>query len=419
MPEAVAVDAARRNLAELGWLRLALLLLFLLTALWCQFGQDAPIDWPVGLVLVFGLLVLINLLTVLRLRGPSPVHEDELFLQLVFDLVLLTVLFRQSGGSSNPFVTYYLVPLAIAASTLSWRQTGALALLMLAAYSSLFWWPPADNGVPWPWLSYHAHLLGMWVNFAISAVLLAFFLGRMHRRLRDQDRYLAEQQRHQLQRDQAVAMGTLAAGAVHELATPLGTMTLLADELAELAPGEVAVTQLQAQLRRCRDILAHLREQARHPEHLPPALLRETLQACLQPLQTAFPQHRFTLALDADLGARRVVMPWLLQQVIHNGLKNAAEAAAGQVGLSLVSVDGQLLCRIHDDGPGFSEERLKNAQRPQGSSKPDGLGIGLFLAQVTLGEMGGALSLANPGTGGAELCIRVPWHGLDVAEVVT
>lgn len=415
MPQAVAVDAARRNLAELGWLRSALLLLFLLTALWCQAGQDAVIAWPSGLLLVYGLLLLINLLTALRLRGPAPVHEDELFLQLVIDLVLLTVLFRQSGGSSNPFVTYYLVPLAIAASTLSWRQTGALALLVLAAYSGLFWWPPADTGVPWPWLSYHAHLLGMWANFAISAVLLAFFLGRMHRRLRAQDRYLAEQQRHQLQRDQAVAMGTLAAGAVHELATPLGTMTLLADELAELTPGEPALAQLHTQLRRCRDILAHLREQARHPEHLPSATLREAFLACLQPLQAAFPRHRFSLDL-AGLDARRVVMPWLLQQVIYNGAKNAAEAAVSQVSLSLATEGGQLLCRIHDDGPGFSEERLKDAQRPQGSSKADGLGIGLFLAQVTLGEMGGALSLANPAGGGAELCIRVPWRCLDESE---
>lgn len=414
MTEAVAVDAARRNLAELGWLRTALLLLFLFTAIWCQLGQDALIHWPYGLLLASGLLVLINLLTLLRLRSPAPVEDDELFLQLIFDLVLLTVLFRLSGGNSNPFVTYYLVPLAIAASTLTWRQTSALALLMLAAYSSLFWWPADASGVLWPWQSYHAHLLGMWVNFAISAALLVFFLGRMHRRLRAQDRHLAEQQRRQLQRDQAVAMGSLAAGAVHELATPLATMTLLADELSETAAALPAVQELQAQLRRCRDILGHLREQARHPEHLPTAPLRELLLASVQPLQALFPQRHFEMTL-AGLGERTVAMPWLLQQVIYNGLKNAAEAATGTVALVLSAPADELVCHIRDDGPGFSEEHLRDARRPFASSKPDGLGLGLFLAQVTLGEMGGRLSLANLPAGGAELCIRVPWHCLAAA----
>lgn len=402
-------DPMRRNLVELCWLRGILAGLLLLTALYCQLTQAGELRWPWGLVLVFALLLLLNALTWLRLRSPREVEQDELFLQLLFDLLLLTMLFRLSGGSSNPFVTYYLVALAIAATTLSRRQTGVLAVLMLLAYSALFWWPPAPmpaGGVQWPWDSYHGHLLGMWVNFTISALLLVFFLGRMHLRLRQRDRYLAEQQRRLLQRDQAVAMGTLAATAVHELATPLATLTLLAEELEQDSRDAAALAALQVELRRCREILSALREQARRPEALPPRPLREHLQNCVQPLQVRYPQCEFVLT--ASEAAAPVSLPWLLQQVIHNGLDNAAAAARSRVEVALVPEGDDLRCLIRDDGAGFPDEALRSHARPVASSKRDGLGLGLFLGHVTVTELGGSLALRNLAGGGAELDIRVP-----------
>ena len=97
-------DVMRRNLAELCWLRTALMVPFGLTLLYGQLtGLALAAAFP-SLLLIFGLLLLINGLTTLRLRQQEPVADDELFLQLLFDLLLLTCLFRVSGGNSNPFV---------------------------------------------------------------------------------------------------------------------------------------------------------------------------------------------------------------------------------------------------------------------------------------------------------------------------
>lgn len=398
-------DVMRRNLAELCWLRTALMALFGLTLLYGQLtGLALAAAFP-SLLLIFGLLLLINGLTALRLRQQEAVADDELFLQLLFDLLLLTCLFRVSGGNSNPFVTYYLVPLAIAASTLALRQTLLLAGLMLASYFSLFVWPPAAQAVQWPWQTYQGHLVGMMVNFAISSLLLVFFLHRMHRRLREQERYLAEQQRRQLQRDQAVAMGTLAATAVHELATPLATVCLMVDELEEDLPQQVQ--PLQAQLQRCRDTLARLREQAAQPSQLPRQPLHAHLQNCLQPVQVAFPSLRFDVSLSAD-AARPVVLPWLLQQALSNVLRNAADAARSRVRLVAGLERGEWHCRICDDGDGFPPAVLASAGQPVSSSKPEGMGIGLFLAQSTLAELGGSLRLETSEWGGASVLLRWP-----------
>lgn len=398
-------DVMRRNLAELCWLRTALMALFGLTLIYGQLtGLALAAAFP-SLLLIFGLLLLINALTTLRLRQREPVADDELFLQLLFDLLLLTCLFRVSGGNSNPFVTYYLVPLAIAASTLALRQTLLLAGLMLASYFSLFVWPPAAQAVQWPWQTYQGHLMGMMVNFAISSLLLVFFLHRMHRRLREQERYLAEQQRRQLQRDQAVAMGTLAATAVHELATPLATVCLMVDELEEDMP--VQMQPLQEQLQRCRDTLARLREQAAQPSQLPRQALSAHLQNCLQPIQVTFPSLHFESRMDAE-ASQAVVMPWLLQQALSNVLRNAAEAAKSRVRLVAGKSQGEWHCRICDDGAGFQPGLVAALGQPMLSSKPEGLGIGLFLAQSTLSELGGTLSMASSEWGGASVLLRWP-----------
>ena len=78
---------------------------------------------------------------------------------------------------------------------------------------------------------FNLHLLGMWFNFALSAVLIAWFVARMAQSLRERDQRLAVAREAALRNEQLVALGTLAAGAAHELGTPLSTIAVIATEL--------------------------------------------------------------------------------------------------------------------------------------------------------------------------------------------
>lgn len=398
----------RRHVQMLISLRWALIALLLATGMLCQWLMPQAPSWSFSLLMAFGLLIAINLLSQLRLRAPQPVDHDEVFLQILFDLVVLTWLFRESGGSSNPFITYYLVPLAVAASTLAWRQTCGLAVLMLGAYGALFWWPSSGLSVAWPWHSYQGHLLGMWANFGISAGLLVFFLGRMHQRLRQQEQRAVVQQRQQLLRNQALALGSLAATAVHDLATPLATLTLLAEELDD-APMAVR-RDMQAQLQRCRAILAELREQAQHPDVLPQQPLAQLIEHIVAPLRESAAEIVVRLGAPEAL----LALPWKAQQVITHLVKNALEAPATQIWLTAQLNAEGFICEIRDNGPGFSAAQLSAAQaqrlEPYVSAKPDGLGLGLCLAQITLDELGGELDLANDA--GAVVSMRLPMAAL-------
>ena len=131
-------------------------------------------DWP-SMVVILALLALVTAHTWLRIQRGAQVSELELFCQLLVDVGTLTALLYLSGGSANPFVSLYLLPLVIAATTLpgqyAWTMAGATAL----CYALLFFFY-----VPLPSLQqdhtahgFALHLSGMWINFVVSAVVIS------------------------------------------------------------------------------------------------------------------------------------------------------------------------------------------------------------------------------------------------------
>src|SRR5690606_11635122 len=113
------LSASRQNLWRLVLLRLLVLIAQAASVGAAYVFQVVPLSWG-PLCVVLGLSLVLCVLTILRLRGPWPVTDLEYAVQLACDLIIHSLLLYYSGGSSNPFVSYYLVPLAIAAATLPW-----------------------------------------------------------------------------------------------------------------------------------------------------------------------------------------------------------------------------------------------------------------------------------------------------------
>src|SRR3990167_194635 len=87
---------------------------------------ELELDWP-PMLLTIAALATVNLFTLLRLRSSKPVSNLELFAQLCVDVLALSILLYYGGGSTNPFVSLYLLPLVIAAATLPGRYTWGMA----------------------------------------------------------------------------------------------------------------------------------------------------------------------------------------------------------------------------------------------------------------------------------------------------
>ena len=160
-----------------------------------------------------------------RARGSATCKTREVALHLAVDIVVFTAVVYFTGGPTNPFVSLYLVPISLAATSLPTRYAW-LTVAMCGAGYSLLWW----RSVPLPPVharfgsEFDLHLAGMWINFVIAAVLIVLFVGRMAWLVRQRDRELAAMRENALRDQQLIELGTLAAGTAHEINTPLSTL---------------------------------------------------------------------------------------------------------------------------------------------------------------------------------------------------
>jgi two-component system sensor histidine kinase RegB len=396
---------ALRGLLGAGW-ALGLLLLG-----W-GFGVVLPVT---PLLVLLGLVALFALVTRLRLRLASPVTAGECLTHLYADLFAFSALVFFSGGVTNPFASLMLAPVVLAAISLSARPVWGLATAASAAYGVLLF-----NFVPLPItdpvMAYGMHLGGMWFNFVISAVLLAWFVTRAQANLRARERQLAELRERQLRDEGVLALGAQAALAAHELATPLATIATTAHELARDFAGDPEIGRdsalLEQQAAVCKGILDRLAARA-HGEH-PPAV--RTLDAWLSDLQVRWgllrPDARAELILPEHDAERRIAPPEALGQALLNLLNNAADVSPDAV--CLAHVPGALFTlEIRDRGAGFSAAAQAEAGRRRYSEKPGrGLGVGLTLTHASVENLGGVVSVTPRAGGGSVVTVSLPWEAV-------
>jgi two-component system sensor histidine kinase RegB len=121
------------------------------------------------------------------------------------------------------------------------------------------------------------HLIGMWIGFGVAAVLVAVFSGKISELLRQHEDSLLLMQAELARRDRLASLATLAAGAAHELNTPLATIAVVARELELFATNTVqndAVAEdsrlIRTEVDRCREILWRMSVQGAQRPRTPP-----------------------------------------------------------------------------------------------------------------------------------------------------
>lgn len=400
---------ARALLGRLLAVRVSLIAGWTAGIAWLHWGLH--IQMPLlPMAAVLALMGLFSLSTVWRLRLEVPATQMEFLAHLLADLTAFAVLVFFSGGVTNPFVSLMLVPVVIAAISLRPRWVWLLATVAGAYYALLlFVYQPL--AVADPVAAYGMHLGGMWFNFLISAGLIAFFVTRIHASLRARDLELSALREKQLRDERIVALGTQAALAAHELATPLATIQTTAHELAAEFANDPDIGAdcrlLEKQAQACKRILTQLA--ARAQDTAPTVLPLDTwLNALLERWQMLRPDARLTTNLSTD--QRDFIPPDGLEQAILNVLNNAADAAAAPVEFSAVAADDALVIDIADRGPGFSSAQKAQAGRVLFSGKPGrGWGMGLALTHATLERLSGTLTLVEREGGGTRVRITLPW----------
>jgi two-component system sensor histidine kinase RegB len=374
------------------------------------------LDIPVPQVPLLGIVAIAGLFNAFaqwRIVRSLTATAGELFSHLLFDVGTLSAVVFLSGGTANPLVSLLLPPVAVAALTLPARCVAIVTGVAIAAYSLLMvYYVPLP--MPDATRATRLHLGGMWLIFVVSAVMIGWIIVHTTRIIRQRDAELATAREQALRDERVMAMGTLAAGAAHELGTPLGTMALLAGELTkepgltESARDDVALILQQIGI--CKEIITGMsrRAGAERLENAPLQAVNRWLDQLRQNWHAARPQASSRLIVASDGEAPEIVADPRLEQAVLNLLNNAANATASPLEIRLGWSTDRLCLDIRDNGPGFPPFVLEQGGQNSFPAHEHGSGVGLMLTCSAIEQLGGTLTLANPDEGGALARIELP-----------
>jgi len=346
--------------------------------------------------------------------------RPALGLLLAFDIICLTALLALSGGPANPFSVLYLVEITLSAVVLSKAWTWTLGALSVVGFGSLFW---AHVRVPvfeghHDTQGFSAHLVGMWIAFSVGALLITVFIGKVSEALRRQEQEALEYQRRLAHHERLAAIATLAAGAAHELGTPLGTIAIASRDLevrgnAAGPEGRIAndARLIRSEVDRCSQILRQMGGRSAEPAGEMPVYIALS-DICAQ-VKTDLPAEKSELIqtrVPEDTTA--FLPPVAIRQALSALVKNALESSPPDkcVTLSAQSHSDRVSFTIEDSGSGMSPETLNRITEPFFTTKSSGrgLGLGTFLVRLLAERLNGNLIFESELGKGTSAILELP-----------
>lgn len=410
--------ASHLNLRRLLLIRLIVFCCQLLALVYAWLMLELSLAYPM-IIGTLTVIALFNIGLLFRLGQAWPVSDQEFLLHLLMDVLFLSVLLYYSGGANNPFVSYYLVPITIAAAILPWKYTWVVTGVCLFAYSVLlvFYRPfpelqPMDMAMESNFPS--LHILGMWVNFLVSAALITYFVVKMAAEIREKEARLTLYRENNLRNEQILAVATQAAGTAHELGTPLNTMAVLIKEMqaSHTANQQLAedLSLLDQQLQRCKSSLKELVSQAdiKGSGNVVSLQLDQFIRNILEQWQLLRPEVRINFQIPEHKTSPLISSDRTLQQAIVNILNNAADSSPEGVDVSIDWDRSTWTLAIRDYGKGLNEELAQQLGTAFISTKESGLGVGLVLSHASINRLGGTISIQPGGEKGTLTIITLP-----------
>ena len=369
-----------------------------------------------------GALVAVNLLASRRLQRDVPVTQRELALHLAIDLSALTALLCLAGGSANPFSLLYLLHVTLIALLLPWRLAAAGTVVVLACR-----WLVERLALPLQQVDGSAlppelMRIGEGLSFGLAALVIAWFVARIVAAAREQDRLLQEATRQAITDDAVLRVGAFAAGAAHELARPLATMAIIAEDIgrdADPTQLERDAALLSAQIAACRETLGNLMAAAGHvrAEGGGRERLDHFLEAIACRCRALRPGVGLTVQCEGGRPVPQILAEQSLKQAILILLNNAADVSPDDVHMTGTWESDMLRLAIIDRGGGMPAASADKLGRVFFTTKPEGqgTGLGLVLAANAVKSLGGTVRWSNRENGGACAEIELPLATLRIA----
>ncbi len=349
-------------------------------------------------------------------------------MQVLSDIIVLTLILFFTGGFKNPFFTFYFSIVIIAWMVLSYRLSIFVTVLVTLCF--------AVQGLSWfstdlkLFGELPMHVIGAPVSFVITTVVTAYFVYIIMEDLRRREEDVKHARQQSMQAQRLAAVGQLAAGVAHEINTPLGTINLVANDAldvmtdkprpdaSDLKDVQESLLTIKEQTNRCKNITKTLLEFSRKPTvERELCTLNDIVDVALDicrhkmngiAIETALDSKIPSLYIDRN-GMERAVCNLLLNAV--DALDATNENAA--ICIETTLVDQQVQLQVRDTGCGMTEESLSRIFEPFYTTKEvgKGTGLGLYITYGIIQDAGGTLEITSEPGKGTNAVIAIPVQG--------
>jgi two-component system sensor histidine kinase RegB len=358
----------------------------------------------------------------------TQLSDRSALLFLIIDIFQLGFLLFLTGGISNPFVIFLLIPSVFSSSNLSFKTNILLVtlttflIIMLTFYS---------RDLPMP-LSEHFHVSPYYYySIPVALIVALFFLNYfaitfgVQSRLRKEA--LAKMEEVMAKEHELLSLGGQAAAAAHSLGTPLSTIKIITQEFMKQFKGQKDVEKdillLSSQVERCNEILKRL---SLNPVEEDDFIDNDlTMRDYLMEIISSFKEiskKKLIFNFDQDSNAKKITKSIEIVYGLRNFIGNANKFSKEKIYIYLKSDSEITEIIIEDDGNGYPRDVLSKIGEPYlRSTDPiekskTGLGLGLFIGKTLLEKNFASVNCRNSKIrSGAEVIVR--WNNRDLFNI--
>jgi two-component system sensor histidine kinase RegB len=377
-----------------------------------------------NITICFGILSNLFLIFIYK---KTQLSDRSAFIFLVIDIFQLGILIYLTGGVTNPFVIFLLIPSVFSSSNLSFVTNSLLVFLTTILIIFLTFY---SENLPDP-ISDHFHVSPYYyyaipVSLIIALFFLNFFAMTFGTQSRLRKEALAKMEEVMATEHELLSLGGQAAAAAHSLGTPLSTIKIITQDLIKQFKGQKDIEKdielLSSQVERCNEILKRLTlNPVEEDDFIDKDLtMREYLSEIISSFRE-ISKKKFIFNYDQDSNLRKITKSIEIVYGLRNFIGNANKFSKDSVYINLKSDSEITEITIEDDGNGYPKDVLPKIGEPYLSSSSQeksktGLGLGLFIGKTLLEKNFASILCRNSKTrSGAEVIIK--WNNRDLFNI--
>ena len=378
-----------------------------------------------NLVIFLGILSNLFLIFIYK---KTQLSDRSAFIFLVIDILQLGALLYLTGGVTNPFIIFLLIPSIFSSSNLSFKTNSLLVFLTIVIILILTFY---SLDLPSP-INDHFHVSPYYFySISISLIIALIFLNYLAMSFGTQSRLrreaLAKMEEVMATEHELLSLGGQAAAAAHSLGTPLSTIKIIAHDLEKQFKDKEDIKKdielLSSQVERCNEILRRLTlNPVEEDEFIDKDLsMKDYLSEIISSFKE-ISQKKFIFNYDQFSNVKKITKSIEIVYGLRNFIGNANKFSKETIYINLKSDSEITEITVEDDGNGYPKDVLSKIGEPYLKSKDltdktkTGLGLGLFIGKTLLEKNFASINCRNSQTrSGAKIVIK--WNNKDLFNI--